>query len=160
MKKVQFFDVDGGRVVNIPACELASGAVLSRVDGVDGDVWLLPNKPDHAKHPPFNESVRIYIRQIQAAFVEHNPLSFDEWEYGFRCNDKPAQQIAAWWYAVDIYNDLAGVESCEHRRKDIYNCLIGCMTSTRETIWKIFQPSTISYEEAEDIVERFYGVGD
>src|SRR5689334_15852325 len=79
---VRFFDGETGRVVRIPASELRPGALQAHVQGIEGLVWLLPDQlqPGEIKHPPFGEDVRAYIRQIQEAFAEHRPLSFEEWE--------------------------------------------------------------------------------
>lgn len=64
MEAVQFYDVDNGKVVTIPASELAPGAVRAQVHGIDGIVWLLPEKlkQGSVKHPPFEEGIRDYIR--------------------------------------------------------------------------------------------------
>jgi hypothetical protein len=164
MNKIRYFDADTKKVVRIPARELAPDAVLSRVAGIEGEVWTQPSdgkqaadgEPNGFKHSPFNESVRIYIEQIQAAFAEHYPLTFDEWEDGFRRDDNASQQIAVWWYAADIYKAFAAAEPSEYRRCDIYRCIFSCMISSRETVWDIYQPHTISRSEAEKIVERYF----
>src|SRR5947209_3226879 len=79
---VPFFDAETGRVVRIPASELRPGAVQARVQGIDGVVWLLPDqlKPGEVKHPPFEEGIRDYVRQIQAAFAEQRSLTLEQWE--------------------------------------------------------------------------------
>jgi hypothetical protein len=119
---VPFFDVESGRVVHIPASELRPGVVQARVKGIEGLVWLLPDqlKPGELKHPPFPESIRAYIRQIQEAFAEQRCLSFDEWEDGFRRDAHPESEIAMWSHAADIYTAFAGSESSAERRRDIY----------------------------------------
>lgn len=181
MNKIRYFDADSKKVIRIPKSELASGAVLTCVEGIEGEVWTQPSKgeqdgsangkldgevwngkqPAHGeqngyKHPPFNESVRIYIEQIQAAFAEHYPLSFEEWEDGFRRDENASQQIAVWWYAADIYKAFAANETCEHRRADIYRCVFNCMIASQESFWDVYHPSAISCSEAQRIVDRYY----
>jgi hypothetical protein len=46
------------------------------------------------RHPPFDEELRAYIRDIQAAFAEHRDLSFEEWEDGFRRDAHREREIA------------------------------------------------------------------
>jgi hypothetical protein len=158
MDKIQFFDAESNQVIMIPATELASGAVLTSIDGVEGQIWTQPTDGEAAdfKHPPFNASIRIYIEQIQAAFAEHYPLSREEWENGFRRDENAAQQIAVWWYAADIYRVFAANELSRPRRADIYKCLLACMSAGPTTIWDIYQPESISRAEARQIVERYF----
>jgi hypothetical protein len=119
---VPFFDVESGRVVRIPASELRPGVVQARVQGIEGLVWLLPGqlKQGDVKHPPFDEGTRTYIRQIREAFAEHRPLSFEEWEDGFRRDANPEREIALWSHAADIYTAFAGSEASAERRRDTY----------------------------------------
>jgi hypothetical protein len=161
METVRFFDVDSGTVVTIPASELAAGAVQARVEGIDGVVWLLPDKlkPGEVTHPPFDEGVRAYIRQIREAFAEHRPLSFEEWEDGFRRDSDPLQEIALWCHAAEVYAAFAAGEPAAERRKDVYRCVVTCMNASPDTVWRVFQPRALSRPEAEQVVNRFYGRG-
>ena len=170
MNRIRYFDSETVKVVRIPASELLSGAVFTRVEGIEGEVWTQPStggqpvndqqavngEQNGYKHPPFNESVRIYIEQIQAAFAEHYPLSFEEWEDGFRRDENASQQIAVWWYAADIYKAFAANETCEHRRADVYRCIFNCMIASQESFWDVYHPSTISCSEAQRIVDRYF----
>ena len=159
METVRFYDVDSGKVVTIPASELAPGAVRARVHGIEGIVWLLPDKLQQGelKHPPFDEDIRAYIRQIQATFAEHRPLSFEEWEDGFRRDADPAQEIALWSHAADVYKAFASDESSAERRQALYRCIVTCMIASPDTIWQVFRPGVLSRSEAEQVVNRFYG---
>ena len=108
------------------------------------------------KHPPFNDSVRVYIQQIRDAFAEHYPLSFEDWENGFRNDDNPAQQIAVWLYAADAYKAFSGNELCERRRADVYKCLLACMGADSKTVWDVYQPEAITRAEAEKVVGAYF----
>jgi hypothetical protein len=156
---VPFFDVPSGRVVQIPASELRPGAVQARVPGIEGLVWLLPDQlqQGEVKHPPFEDGVRAYIRQIQEAFAEHRSLSFDEWEDGFRRDASPEREIAIWSHAADIYTAFAGRERSAERRRDIYRCIVACLTSGPDAVWHVLKPEVLSRAEAEQIVSRFFG---
>lgn len=159
METVQLYDVDSGKVVTIPAAELAPGAVRARVHGIEGIVWLLPEKlkPGDLQHPPFEEAIRDYIRKIQAAFAEHRALSFEEWEDGFRRDAIPGPEIALWSHAADVYTAFAGDELSAARRGEVYRCIVTCMNASPETIWRVFKAEVLSRPEAEQVVNRFYG---
>jgi hypothetical protein len=156
---VPFLDAESGRVVQIPAAELRPGTVLMQIHGIDGLVWASPDKfkDGGIQHPPFGEGVLTYIRQIQEAFAEHRHLSLEEWEDGFRRDAKPEREIAMWSYAADVYTAFAGSEPSPERRKDVYRCIVACLTATPDTVWHIFKPALMTRAEAEEVVSRFYG---
>jgi hypothetical protein len=156
---VPFLDVENGRVVQIPVSELRPGTVQIRIKGIDGLVWALPNqfKDGGVRHPPFDESVCAYIRQIQEAFAEHRNLSLDEWEEGFRRDANPEREIVIWSHAADVYTGLAGSEPSRERRKDVYRCIVACLTATPDSVWHVLKPTFMSRREAEQVVNCFYG---
>jgi hypothetical protein len=156
---VPFYDVESGRVVRIPATELRPGAVQAQVHGIDGLVWLLPDqlRQGEIKHPEFDEGIRDYIRQIQSAFAEHHPLSFEEWEDGFRRDANPEREIALWSHAADVYAAFAGTETSAEFRRDIYRCVVACLTSGPDSVWHVLKPEELSRGQAEQVVNRFFG---
>jgi len=159
METVRFYDVDTGKVVTIPAAELAPGAMRAQVHGIDGIVWLLADKlnPGGLKHPPFQEDVRNDIRQIQAAFAEQRPLSFEEWEDGFRRDANPGPEIALWCHAADVYTAFAAEETSAIRRREVFRCIGACMIACPDSVWRVFKAEALSRSEAEAVVVRFYG---
>jgi hypothetical protein len=156
---VPFLDVEAGRIVRIPASELRPGAIQVRLQGNDEVVWALPEQlhQGEVKHPEFDESVRDYIRQIQAAFAEHRPLSFEEWEDGFRRDTTPEREIALWCHAADVYTAFAANEPAPERRRDVYRCIVTCMTTGPDAVWRVLRPEVLTRAEAEQVVNRFFG---
>lgn len=157
---MRFYDVDTGKVVAIPASELAPGAVRAEVQGIDGIVWLRGGKLKASpfQHPPFAEPVRDDIRRIQAAFAEQRPLSFEEWEDGFRRDRNADQEIAIWVHAASVYAEFAGRrEWSVAERADGYGVVGACTNASPETVWRIISLSTLSRRHAESIVSRYYG---
>ncbi len=156
---VRFLDFESGRVVQIPASELRPGTIQASVQGIEGLVWVIPDqlKPGTIKHPPFEEDVRAYIRQIQEAFAEHRPLSFEEWEDGFRRDANPEREIALWSHAADIYTASVGSEPSAERRRDVYRCIVACLTAGPDGVWHVLKPGVLNRSEAEQVVNRFFG---
>lgn len=112
--------------------------------------------PGNIKHAAFGERIRSDIRVIQAAFAEHDPLSMDEWEDGFRRDATPEREIALWLRAAEIYRAFTADEVSAERRRDIYRCLIACMVSTPETIWSVFGPETLTNQEAHVVIDMYF----
>lgn len=156
---VPFYDVPSRRVIQIPPTELRPGCVQARVEGVEGIVWILPEQLQEApiRHPPFDEKMRSYIRDIQEAFAEHRDLSVEEWEEGFRRDGNPAREIAGFSYAADVYRLFTKEEPDATRRTDVYRLLIACMTTSPDSVWHVVNLNALTRPEAERIVRRFYG---
>ncbi len=156
---VPFLDAETGRVVRIPASELHSGAIQIRLQGSDEVIWALAEQlhQGEIKHPEFDEGIREYVRRIQAAFAEHRSLSFEEWEEGFRRDANPEKEIALWTHAANVYTAFAGNEPAADRRKDIYRCIMTCLTTGPDAVWKVLRPELLSQVEAEQVVNRFFG---
>lgn len=109
------------------------------------------------RHPPFDEEIRTYIRDIQAAFSEHRDLTVDEWEDGFRRDANPEREIAMFSYAADVYRIFTQNENGEAKRAEIYKLLIACMTTAPASVWRVVKLQALDRERAEQIVRRFYG---
>jgi hypothetical protein len=159
---VPFFDVENKRVIRIPASELRPGAIQVRLKGTNEIVWVLPEqlREGRVKHSEFDESIRAYIRQIQAAFAEQRPISFEEWEEGFRRDANPEPEIAYWSHAADIYTAFTANEPSAARRHDVYRCIVTCMTTGPDDVWRVLRPEVLSRDEAEQVVNRFFGKSD
>ncbi len=155
---VGFLDVENRRVVRIPAAELPPGAIQVRLQHSEEIVWAMPDQLSAGpiRHPEFDEDVRNYIRRIQAVFAEHRPLSFEEWEEGFRRDMNPAQEIAIWVRAAEVYTTFAERDTDAARRQDIFRCVVACMSTTRDEVWRVLRPQTLSRVEAEQIVRQYF----
>jgi hypothetical protein len=159
VEMVPYFDTEAKRVVRIPASELRPGVVQARVQGIDELVWISPEQlhPGELRHPPFDEDVRAYIRQIHEAFAEQRPLSFDEWEDGFRRDGHPEREIALWVHAANVYSAFTASERSAERRADVYRIIVAAMTAPRDKIWHVLKLSAMSRDEAEPVIRRIYG---
>src|SRR5678816_1234700 len=159
LETVPFFDAPSGKVVQIPAAELRPGVVQARVEGVEGLVWVTADQlqPGEVRHPPFTEEVRAYVRRIHEAFAEHRSLSSEEWEDGFRRDANPAQEIALWLHAADVYDEFAADEPSAARREDLYRVLVACLTASPERVWHVLETAELSRAEAQHVIDHYYG---
>jgi hypothetical protein len=156
---VPFLHLESGRIEHVPLSDLPPGAVRAQVDGIDGVVWLRPEllKQGEIRHPPFSEEIRDYLRRIQGAFAEHRPLTLADWEDGFRRDANPEREIALWLHAGDVYTDFARGEPSAERRRDLYRCVVTCLTTGPDAALEVFRPETLTRVEAERVVRRFFG---
>ena len=89
--------------------------------------------------------------------AEHRPLSFKEWEDGFRRDANPEQQIALWSHAADVYTTFTANEPSADRRRDVYRCIVACLTTGPDSVWRVLRPDVLGRAEAEQVVDRFFG---
>lgn len=155
---VPFFDFESKTAIQIPRSELSSNAIQVRIQGMEGVFWALPDqlRPGPIKHDPFSEEVREILRHIQTAFAEHNDLSLDEWEDGFRRDANAEREIAMWSRAADVYLHFASDEPSTDRRHDIYRCIVTCLTTGADSVWDVFRPKVLGRDESQKIINRFY----
>lgn len=155
---VPYLDTQAGRIVRIPAVELRPGVVQVRIHGSDELVWVHPDQlaPGEIRHDEFPEHVRELIRAIQEAFAEQRPLSFEDWETGFRRDAHPEQEIALWLHAAEVYRHFTDAEPASERRRDVYVCVVTCLTTGPEDVWRVLRPQTLSRAESEQIVARYF----
>lgn len=159
---ISFLD-DTGTVVRIPASRLPPGGIQIQLQGSDSVVWTIPEgfQKSYLRHSEFEEDVRDYIRQIQAAFSEQRPLSLEEWEDGFRRDANPAREIAVWSHAAGIYMEFTANEPIAERRRDVYRCIIKCMVTTGpDAVWRVLQTNVLNRADAEKVINRFFGKQD
>lgn len=157
-RTVRFLNHETGRVEDIHESALPADAVMARMEGDDEEVWVLLEhlQPGDVKHGPFSEDVRAVIREIQSAFWEQHPLSLEQWEEGFRRDAHPAAEIALWLHAAETYQAFAAVEEDFDRRREIFRCIVACMTTSPDTVWLQLQPKFLSRSEAERVVDAYY----
>ena len=157
---VPFFDIESSAVVQIPRRELGAGAIEVQIQGIEGLVWVIPEQLQQGplRHPPFDEEIRDYLRQIQEAFAEHRDLTLEEWEEGFRRDANAEREIAIWSYAADVYRQFADNEPSKDRRADVYTCIVACMISSPDTVWKGLKPEVLTDTEAKEIVNCYYRI--
>jgi len=157
---VRFYDFESQSVINIPRSELRPGLIQAQIEGIDGTVWVSPDRSTTVpvRHEPFDEEIRYAIRKIHDTFAEHRDLSLTEWEDGFRCDMEPAGEIALWLHAADVYTKFTESETSPERRSDVYRCIVACLTTvTKDNVWDVLELQIIDRLEAEQIVGCFYG---
>jgi hypothetical protein len=160
---VNVLDQDTHTVTRVPARELASHMVEVQMEGIEGTVWMDARelKQSEYRHPPFSEEIRDILREIKSSIDEFYDLSLEQWEDGFRRDTNPEKEIAIWVHLANIYRSLATSRDLSaEQRQDYFKVLICCLNSPREHVLKVFSPSAISVEEANDVIAQFYKAGD
>jgi len=157
--RVQIYDPDTHSLSTIPARELAPGMVRAHVTGIDGDCWIDPSKLKQSeyRHPPFDEEVRKYLREIKDTLDEVYSLTLDEWEDGFRRDTTAEREIAIWLHIAEKYRECtSGKQLNLAEKQDVFKIVLSCANNPRDQVLTVAGVTTLSRPEAEEIVETFY----
>ena len=159
-KHVRLYDFDTGEITTIPAAELAPGFIQVQIQGIEGTCWTKPGNFERGKlrHPPFDEERREKIRLIMNSLEEVRPLTFQQWEDGFRMDLHPDKQISLWLHLCLKLAKVCG----EHiltttQRKAVYNVLVTCTSASYEHIWQVVSFRGLPKEIVRDAIEEFFG---
>ena len=160
MSTVRFYDVENKRVITIPVSELAPGAVQVRLNDSDEIVWM---EARHIKASPktrfldLGPELNEAIRRIMENFQEQNPMTFEEWEEGFRCDAHPEKEIAYWLKASAVFrHHVTGVHAADERA-ELYHLVGCCLNSGREHLPQIFEGKHLPNAKVEAVLDSFYG---
>src|SRR5262245_9375059 len=106
---VPYHDFVTGKTVLIPKAELSPGVVLVQIQGDPGPVYVDASqiKEGQYQHPHFEGEERAAIQSLVVDLADVRPLSFEEWEDGFRRDQNPAPQIAGWLHLAAILKVLS-----------------------------------------------------
>ncbi|MBC8141808.1 MAG: hypothetical protein H7Y38_10260 [Armatimonadetes bacterium] len=157
---VPVYDIPTKKIIRIPAAELAPGMIQARINGIEEVVWVDAGQlsEGNIKHPPFAAERHRELEAMYATLSEVYPISFAEWEEGFRRDQNPANEIAIWKHIADVYERFAlrDNQTSPARRKDYFRLILTCSNSPRQNIWQVTQLETLSRAEAEPVVAAFY----
>jgi len=144
----------------IPLAELAPGWLKIRLVCETGErdevVWVNPQEAKQSanvRHPPFDEARLKSIRNIQVAFRDVRPLTFEEWELGFRCDLVPDSEIALWrWMAYKFTRITSARRLTRSRKRDLLQLLLAWVNcrNVDEVVASLFPlPATPEAEARE-----------
>ena len=92
--------------------------------------------------------------------AEVRPLSFDEWEDGFRRDRNPDREIAGWLHLAAILKTMTDKFSLDFpKRKECYRVLVACYTGERATMRERSDTHLLSEEQIDLAIKYFFEVG-
>ena len=153
------YDVETRSLYQIPDAELAPGMLQTRVQGIDGTVWVDASqlRRGEPKYFQFGEDLRDDIRAIKATFDEVYPQSLEEWEDGFRRDADPKREIDLWLHMANVFDRATeGKPLTLEQKRDYFRVIVACSNASCDKVLYVAKREVISREEAQDIVTLFY----
>ena len=158
---VPYHDFSTGKMTLIPKAELSPGAVLVQIQGQPHPVYIdsVQLQPNTHQHPPFEGEIKEAIMSLVIDLAEVRPLSFEEWEDGFRRDQTPDKEIAGWVHLAAILKTMTGQFSLDlPERKECYRVLVACYTGERTTVRERSDPRLLT-EAQFDLAVRYFFEG-
>jgi hypothetical protein len=159
---VPYHDFATGKTVLIPKAELSPGVVLIQIQGDKQPVYAdaAQLKQGQYQHPPFEGDERAAIQSLVANLADVYPLTYEQWEDGFRRDRTPAPQIAGWIHLAAILKVmLERFRFSPDEKKECFRVLVACFTGPRETVHNRSDPKLLSQDHVNFAVKCFYEGG-
>lgn len=157
-KTVRVLDSQTGKIISIPASELAPGMVLARMDSPEGDlgeVYVDASTVETAplRHPPFDDNGREFLRRLAYHLAEVCPRTVEDWEDGFRRDTHPEKEMLVWANIVNSYLHFSAGRVRELTKKqDIFLLLVSYFTNGPEAALATTPLRALSRKRAAEIV--------
>jgi len=164
LEMVDVYDLSTGKITRIPKCELAVGMVKVKIKRKDGEYWVSAadlNPKIITKHSPFEGELKKKIEEICLCLSEVHPLTYKEWEDGFRCDTNPQKEIELWHIvALKFHRITEERHSSLPQKEDIYAILVSVLVGDIDA--KVICPSlsTLDNEEVQEVIDDFLNKND
>ena len=159
---VPYYDIESKVVSRIPKTELAPGSALIRIEGMGESVYVDTAKLRFSdyKHSHFEGAERTAIEGLVHDLADVIPMSYEQWEDGFRRDRTPGREIAGWVHLAAILNIMSSRFSFSpEKRKECYRVLVACFTGDRSTVLPRSEPKTLTHVEIQTAIGYFYEGG-
>lgn len=156
----RIYDPETGEVQSIPLSSLKKGWVHADVEGIDGYVWVDPNKlqPSPTVHEHLDDALVIAIREIRETFLEHRNITVAEWEDGFKRDQNPTSEVSIWLNAARTYSAKVDELTTNAERDELYTLIIVCLNSPEHAIESVFQPSLLDVDFVQRVTVRYFNL--
>lgn len=154
----RIYDPETGEVESIPLSSLKKGWVHADVEGIEGYVWVDPNKlqPSPIVHEHLDDALVAAIQEIRETFLEHRNITLAEWEDGFKRDQNPASEVSLWLNAAKTYAAVVDELTTSESRDELYTLIIVCLNSPEHAVQSAFQPSALELGFVERVTSIFY----
>jgi hypothetical protein len=158
-KMVRILDPATGKIITIPARELAPEMIRADLLGVGDDVYVDASaaRPGPILHPPLGPDLRPVMESFARTFHDVHPMTAEQWEDGFRRDLGMEQEIAIWVHIERVFRLFTdGRPLSPEQRHDIYTVVLACANNGKEVVLHTTNPVTLSKKRMQEIIEYFF----
>ena len=155
-ENVEVINVETGDVSLVPSDKIGPGMVRISYEGKEYWADSAQLQQNEYQHEPFEGEVKARIENIMVSLSEVYPLSYEEWEDGFRRDQNPINEIIIWERIVSVYQSYTNQTSELAIKRDIYSVVVTCSYSEPAQVLNQISLKSLSEAKAKEIVRAYY----
>jgi hypothetical protein len=155
-ENVEVIDVETGNVSVMPVDQIGPGMVRVSYEGKEYWADSAQLQQNDYQHAPFEGELRARIESIMVNLSEVYPLTYEEWEDGFRRDQNPLNEIAIWERIVSIYQSYSSQTTELATKREIYSVLVTCSYSEPDQVLNQVSLKILSQDKAKEIIRAYY----
>ena len=156
IKEVEVIDVETGIISLVPSNLI--GPEMLRINYKGKLYWANETqlRRNEYQHNAFVGDIKKRIKSIMNGLSEVYPLSYEEWEDGFRRDQNPRDEISIWENIVSQYKQNTGNCLDLEYKKEVYSILIRCSISEHDQVLNQVTLKKLSKDQAKIIIGSYY----
>jgi hypothetical protein len=155
-ENVEVINVETGDVSFVPSEQIGPGIVRISYEGKEYWADSAQLQQNDYQHEPFEGKVKARIESIMARLTDVYPLSYQEWEDGFRRDQNPINEIIIWEHIVSVYQSYATQTSELAIQSEIYSVVVTCSYSEPDQVLNQLSLKSLSEVKAKEIIRAYY----
>jgi hypothetical protein len=155
-ENVEVIDVETGDVSLVPSEQIGPGMVRINYEGKEYWADSAQLQQSEYQHEPFEGNVKARIESIMASLSDVYPLSYQEWEDGFRRDQNPINEIIIWERIVSVYQSYANQTQELAVKSEIYSVVVTCSYSEPDQVLNQVSLKSLSDVKAKEIIRAYY----
>ena len=162
-KFVDVYQWSNKTIYQIPADELAPGMIEVHFAHLGRTCWTEASKVctqarlGAFRWPPFGPALRKKIGLIKKRLCKVYPLTFKEWEDGFRRDRFPEMEITLWLRLSEEYATRVSLHRLNSAQsKELFHVLLQCLNGTGDHVMQTVQLKKFPRELAQQAVDGYF----
>lgn len=159
---VPYYDFETRTVVRIPKAELRPGVVLVQIEGEAEPMYVDASSlkmGDH-QHAMLSPAAKEGIARLVTGLADVHPMTYEQWEDGFRRDQTPESEIAGWLHVSEVLRVMTERHRLGSAEKaECFRVLVACFTGARETVRDRSDPKLLPSAQVEQAIKYFYERG-
>jgi len=155
-ENVEVINIETGGVSLVPSGQIGPGMVRINYEGKEYWADSAQLQQNEYQHEPFERKVKARIESIMASLSDVYPLSYQEWEDGFRRDQNPINEIIIWERIVSVYQSYANQTPELAIKSEIYSVVVTCSYSEPDQVLNQVSLKSLSEVKAKEIIRAYY----
>lgn len=155
-ENVEVINIETRDVSLVPSEQIGPGMIRISYEGKEYWADSAQLQQNEYQHEPFNGKVKARIEFIMASLSDVYPLSYQDWEDGFRRDQNPVNEIIIWERIVSVYKTYANQTSELDIKSEMYSVVLTCSYSKPDQVLNQVSLKSLSEVKAKEMIRAYY----